>query len=145
MSKPLYLAGPMTGYPQFNYPLFDAAARILRDAGFNIQSPAEMDEDDVREAALASPDGQLHGGMINDHTWGDFLSRDVKMIADECSGVVLLPKWYTSKGARLEVFVAMQCNFPVFEFMEGDAYGLSYSYVLEMIRANTLAAYARAA
>ena len=141
MTRPYYLAGPMTGYPSFNYPLFDTVAESLRDSGYDIQSPAEMDDDATRAEAMASPDGRLDdAGMSSGQTWGDFLSRDVKLIADGCSGIILLPRWYESKGARLEVYVAMQCGYPVLEYVEGTgAMGVSYAYVLESLRAYTIA------
>lgn len=112
----LYIAGPMTGIPQFNFPTFDTAAEHLRSLGFEIQSPAELDDPETREAALASPDGAPGSGAANDETWGDFLSRDVKLIADVVEGVAVLPGWETSRGARLETFVARLCGKPVYEY-----------------------------
>jgi hypothetical protein len=103
----VYLAGPMTGIPQFNIPAFDAYAADLRLAGYDVVSPAELDDPETRAAALASPDGAPGTGSTNGETWGDFLSRDVKLIADGgIEGVVLMPRWERSRGARLETYVA---------------------------------------
>ena len=53
-----YLAGPMSGIPQFNFPLFMKAAQELRDVHeLDIVSPAELDDEETKAAALASPDG----------------------------------------------------------------------------------------
>lgn len=109
-----YLAGPMTGIPQFNFPLFDAVAHDLRVAGWDIVSPAELDDPETREAALASPDGAPGGSAINGETWADFLARDVKLIADEVDAVILLPGWEGSKGARLEAFIASLSGHKVY-------------------------------
>jgi len=109
-----YLAGPMTNRPQFNYPLFDSVADALRDEGYDITSPAEMDDPETRKAAMASPDGAVGSGVVNGETWGDFLARDVKMLADHLDAIILLPEWETSKGARLEAFVAINCDYPCF-------------------------------
>src|ERR1051325_9395844 len=108
----VYTAGPMTGYPQFNFPAFDCAAQSLRIAGFDVVSPAELDDPADREHALKSPDGAP--GTEGSHTWGELLARDVKLIADEVDGVVLLPGWENSKGARLEAFIARLVGKPVF-------------------------------
>ncbi len=102
MGKRWYLAGPMTGIPQGNFPLFDAATKWLRAQGHDIVSPAELDDAATRAAVFANePTG---------HTWGDFLARDVKLIADECQGVILLPFWEKSRGARLEAYVALMAG-----------------------------------
>lgn len=110
-AKIYYLTGPMTGIPQFNLPLFRAAASDLRDRGHTLVSPAELDSPGVQEIAEQSADGSLDDdGKIGGETWGDMLSRDVKIISDEIDGIIMLPNWYKSRGARLEVFVALLCN-----------------------------------
>ena len=122
--KPIYLAGPMSCIPQFNFPMFDAVASLMRAKGWDIQSPAELDEDDVRNAALASKDGAPMGRVGGrDVTWGDFLARDVKLLADECGGVLLLPGWEGSKGARLEAFVAILTGLPLWEYQPAQGAG----------------------
>lgn len=113
----VYLAGPMTGIPQFNFPAFDAAAAHLRQLGFEVISPHERDTPAVQEAARKSPDGRLDdSNRIAGESWGDMLSRDVKIIADEIDGIVFLPGWEKSRGARLEAFVGLLCkrNFALY-------------------------------
>lgn len=122
-----YLAGPMTGIPQFNFPAFFDAAEKLRARGHEIISPAEIDDPTTKAAALASPDGKMGSGSPGGQTWGDFLSRDVKIVADQVQGVIVLPGWSKSRGARLEVFVASLCKHQLW------AYDPEYSYG-ELIR-----------
>lgn len=114
----VYIAGPMTGLPQFNFPAFDEAAAHLRATGFDVVSPAELDDPEDRAAALASPDGAMHGGHHMNKTWGDFLARDVKLLADGgIEAVFVLPGWQGSSGARLETFVASAIKgMPVFAY-----------------------------
>lgn len=117
-----YLGGPMSGLPQFNFPAFDAAAAHLREQGWEIVSPAELDSDEVREQALASADGR---SVVRENdtaqTWGDFLARDVKLIADDVQAIILLPGWSGSRGALLETFVGLLSgkDFYLYDKMEG--------------------------
>jgi len=116
MTKTLYVAGPMTGLPQFNIPAFDRMTDRLRRLGHTVISPAELDSEDVRAELLASPDGRYEfGGAITQDgsTWADFLARDVKLIADQIDEIVVLPDWWRSRGARLEVFVGLLSRKPI--------------------------------
>lgn len=105
-----YLAGPMSGIPQFNFPLFEAAAEQLRVSGYNIISPVELDDKETRKCALASLTGAPGTDTPNGESWGTILSRDVKIIADQVRGIIFLPGWEKSRGARLEAHVAILCG-----------------------------------
>ena len=102
-----YLAGPMTGYPQFNFPLFMAVTRSLREQGLEIVSPVELDDEKIRNESLASPNGEAG---TTSSTWGECLGRDVRVVADIAQGVLLLPGWPRSRGAILEAVTAVLCN-----------------------------------
>ena len=136
-----YLAGPMTGLPHFNFPAFTAAASDLRAHGYDIVSPAEMDSPAVKAAAHDSVDGALTDGKVAGETWGDMLARDVKVIADTCDGVIMLPDWQKSRGARLELFVALLSNKTYFGYYVAGTGGnpvrwVAASVVRQIIREN---------
>lgn len=133
----VYTAGPMTGLPQFNYPAFLEAAALLRNVGYDVVSPAELDNDFAREAALASPNGLMsefdaaYRGPLPRPTWGDFLSRDVKLLADgdergRIDGIIVLEGWESSKGARLETFVGAMAGMPVESLQTWDVNGAGW-------------------
>jgi hypothetical protein len=127
----IYLAGPMSGYPQFNFPAFFRAAKVLRDLGFEVVSPAEIDNEEDKGAALASPDGDMRT-IASPKTWGDFLSRDVKLLADDgIKGIVFLNGWQQSKGARLEAFVGLSLKFEFWTYFSEQVRPVSRFYVLE--------------
>jgi Domain of unknown function (DUF4406) len=114
----IYLAGPMSGLPQFNFPAFFDAAIKLRAQGFEVVSPAEIDNEEDKGAALSSTDGDNRNlATMNNKTWGDFLARDVKLLADTgIQGIVFLPNWMKSKGAKLEAFVGLLQGFSFWEY-----------------------------
>lgn len=124
----IYLAGPMSGLPQFNFPAFFEATKKLRAIGFDVVSPAEIDNTEDKGAALKSADGDpTDRTAMNNKTWGDFLARDVKLLADTgIEGIVFLPGWFKSRGARLEATVGLlQPNFGFYEYVDGGVTSLS--------------------
>lgn len=133
--KPFYLSGPMSGHPQFNFPVFAAAAAVLRAQGMDIISPHEQDSDTTRAMAMASPDGAHTGAG---ESWGTCLARDVKIIADETQGTIFLPDWQTSRGARLEAFTGLLCGhkFYVYDNITEDFYSISKDDVRATLRSN---------
>jgi hypothetical protein len=98
--KRVYLSGPMTGIEAWNFPAFHAAAAALRAEGYEVISPAELDE--AEDAPLGS------------RPWEDYLRRDlVEMLAGGCKAIALLPGHEASRGARLELHVASALGFEV--------------------------------
>jgi hypothetical protein len=111
----LYVAGPMTGRPHFNFDVFDAMSEALRSVGYDVVSPAELDDPEDRARAMASEDGApIHYTYGKTHA--DFLARDLKIIADQIDGIVVLPEWETSTGARIETFIGASYGKPIWQF-----------------------------
>ena len=97
----VYIAGPMSGYPKFNYPAFNEAERRLREAGYEPVNPAlpyQINEDgsDFAEGV----------------TYRECISVAIHLLL-ACDGVALLPGWELSKGAQLEHHVATVLGFDV--------------------------------
>jgi len=129
MSK-FYLAGPMTGIAQFNFPAFYSAAAALRSRGLEIVSPAELDQaSGIADKAMASTDGRLTTSGI-EQTWGDLLARDVKIVADEVDGIIFLDGWQASRGARLEAFVGVLCGHEFFLYSAGGLHEITAAEVM---------------
>ena len=108
----LYLAGPMTGISQFNYPAFFEAATNLRHAGFGVINPPENDAPDVQRAALASETGDWADLPDTGTLMEDIIRQNVEdvMMSD---GVAVLFDWRKSRGAVMEVALANRLEIPV--------------------------------
>lgn len=119
MTRPrLYLAGPMTGLPAFNFPAFENATHALRHAGWSVLSPHTQDHPDVQAIAWESAAGDpaelaeaAKRGLIGAHPLRTALSNVEDVAA--CDGVALLPGWHKSSGARHEVETAHRFGIPV--------------------------------
>jgi hypothetical protein len=83
----VYIAGPMTGLPDFNYPAFNEAAEQLKAAGFEPLNPA------------------AHGLPTNLHR-SVYLKAGLRLMLD-ADKVALLPGYQNSPGAQLELHVAV--------------------------------------
>jgi hypothetical protein len=134
----VYIAGPMSNIPQFNFPAFYAAAKELRAQGFDVVSPAELDDQEDSGAALKSTNGDPNDRTIVKKTWGDFLSRDVKLLSDGgIEGMVFLPNWQASKGAKLEAYVGLLQKFKFWKYAPdtNEVTPVSALFVLDSIYA----------
>ena len=90
----IYLAGPMTGYADFNFPHFEKMAKILRDLGHDVINPAEID-------------------MGPNPTWGDCMRADITALMT-CTGIAMLRGWELSRGATLENHIAKGLSMQIF-------------------------------
>lgn len=104
-----YLAGPMRGIENYNFPAFHKQAAWLRGLGWEIFSPAERDESDPNIDPTENVAG-WSGSRGLDY----FMAYDLKAVCEH-DAVICLPGWEASQGARLETAVATEVGHPVFE------------------------------
>lgn len=91
--KNIYLAGAMTGLPDYNYDHFvNTAARLRQDTSCHIVHTAN------------APRG---------NEWSWYIDMSIKMIR-ACDAVAVLPNSDDSKGVKAELQEAAQCDIPVF-------------------------------
>lgn len=100
----IYLAGPMRGYPEFNFPAFMAAAAELRERGHTVFNPAERDnQHHGTDISKGNHNGceelaaRVHGFNLR-----EALAADLEFICKEAEAIALLPGWEKSKGACAE-------------------------------------------
>ena len=107
----LYVSGPMRGYPLFNFHSFENACRVLRGVqlgpAHTVFSPHEHD----REAAF---DPTL-GVDPTPEKMAELMRWDLERVI-ECDAIVLLPGWQRSRGALVELTVAVNVGKEVYEF-----------------------------
>jgi hypothetical protein len=118
-----YVAGPMSGHADYNFPAFFAASEFLEQQGYTAINPAKLDCDagyPLERLKLLTPEEFqefLKGAM----------KRDLEAI-QSCDALVLLPGWEKSKGARAERAVAEWAGLRVgYLWMEtGDGFRLTW-------------------
>ena len=95
----VYLAGPMRGIKDYNFPAFDFAAEQLRAAGHTVFSPADND----RETANQGATFDIRRALLDDTRW----------ICNHAEAVAVLPGWENSKGALMEMALAKALDLTV--------------------------------
>ena len=91
----IYLTGPMSGYPNFNYPAFSRVAAVLRDCGYTVLNPAEF---------LLGWQGL---------PWIVYIVVDLFVLVFMGDAVARLRGWEKSRGSRIEIWVAEKLKKPV--------------------------------
>lgn len=89
----VYMAGPMTGIVDHNFPAFEAAEEALRSDGYEVVSPREL--------------------SISDESYGENLKRDIHELLT-CDKIYMLRGWYGSPGASCEHTLARLVGMKVF-------------------------------
>lgn len=97
--KRVYVSGPMTGIPQHNFPAFNSASALLRDKGYQVVNPAEINP---------------HPGK---DSWERCRRNDIRALC-ECDAIALLPGWESSKGAHLEVHLGHRLGMSISTIQE---------------------------
>lgn len=81
----IYIAGPMRGLPEFNFPAFNDMAAWLRAKGHTVYNPAEL------------PNNQF-----TLETNRSAFATELSWIAENADAIYMLVGWEQSRGARAE-------------------------------------------
>lgn len=95
LPRKLYLAGPMAGLPDRNFPLFNRVAAHLRQRGHAVFNPAENNDGGIRRARSF------------------YMKLDIPALLAS-DAIVLLDGWQNSRGASLEVWLALDMGMSIF-------------------------------
>lgn len=115
----VYLAGPMRGLPEFNFPAFDKARDLLVSKGYNVISPADIDragsptandpsKEDVKDQTKYATRDFYALRFLAHHKqegWGD-------------GSIVMLEGWQKSTGASAELGIAKWLGLSI-RYIEG--------------------------
>lgn len=78
----IYIAGPMSGLPDLNYPAFNAEAARLRALGYHVENPAENPKPSCG-------------------SWLAYMRMAITQLVT-CDAIALLDGWQDSRGACVE-------------------------------------------
>ena len=98
--RTVYIAGPMTGYIDFNYPAFDHASRVWADKGWAVLNPADHFLRDQRLDMPVYMRGAIHAVL-------------------QADALALLPGWENSPGATMEVILAHRLGLEIYDAITG--------------------------
>lgn len=108
-SYSIYLAGPMSGITDFNFPAFFKYAKELEDDGYIVFNPAQNDID-------------VHGSLEGiQKAWSEepkitlrqCLSDDLNWICLNADAIAMMPGWERSYGARAEHATAVALGLEI--------------------------------
>lgn len=119
----IYLAGPMTDIPYFNYPAFNSAALRLRSCGHEVFNPAERDIERHGGVDISAdnPTGSTDlAATTHGFSRRDALADDTAFICKEADAIALLPGWEKSSGARAEHALAFALGHQII-YLDGNA------------------------
>ena len=114
----LYIAGPMTGIEEYNWPAFDAVEEALVAVGIETINPAALDRDmELLPDADDFATGQQEGGA----NLASFLKRDFHVLTT-MEGIVFLEGWEDSTGANCELIVGQMAGMSTWLWVDGNLY-----------------------
>ena len=104
LPETLSLAGPMRGYPFFNFAVFDAWAHTLRAMGYEVINPVEYDRIEGIHEFSDIGDG--------DATYERLKERNRRCVG-RANALALIQGWKQSRGTSDELVWAKERKLPV--------------------------------
>ena len=103
----------MRGFEHYNYPAFDRCSRVLKDQGWEVINPADLDR---QSGKPSSPSYDFDPeNCYEDHEFmRQALRRDMVALCEECTAIYMMSGWEKSKGALAEYSLAKALGLDIY-------------------------------
>ena len=109
--KRIYIAGPMTGYHQYNFTAFLEAEKEIKAKGWEVISPATMMIAQGFNPITSST------AIFTDDMLLPAIKMDINAVL-YCDAIAMLDGWSESKGAKAEFYVARWAGKQLFRYYQ---------------------------
>ena len=103
----------MRGYADGNFPAFDRQERVLKEQGWEVINPANLDRTEG-----CPPNGHENFDPASDYDDREFmreaLGRDCKVIREDCTAMYMMSRWEQSRGAKAEWHIAKALGLEIY-------------------------------
>ena len=106
--KTVYISGPMSGLPCFNFPNFFYWQRRLEKTGWK-----------VINTALIDCMKMLDGWRYTEDQWEEIVTEDCRLIREEADAIFVLDGHKDSVGAKREIAEAEKKGLDIYWEVEG--------------------------
>lgn len=89
----IYISGPMTGYPDLNFPEFNRVAAALAAKGYDVVNPVDINPDPNAD-------------------WFECIVADMDAVRG-CAVIYMLNGWEESPGAQIEYWTARKYQLTI--------------------------------
>lgn len=113
-----YIAGPMSGYAEFNFPAFFAAQHKLEKEGYEVFNPAAKDSEKAVQTDASFKDGDDQKLMAGGWNFRETYLWDCEKVI-YADAIYMLRGWEKSAGARGEhaVAISIQQRYPEYKII----------------------------
>lgn len=108
----VYIAGPMRGIEDFNFPAFDRARDAFLACGYAVISPADIDR--AADVTMPTQEDAAKATSQRKYAFRDFHALHF-LLGENGDGIVMLPNWESSTGAAGELFLARWLGLKVLD------------------------------
>lgn len=100
--KKIFISGPMTGKPNYNFDVFDFWEEKIKRAGGECVNPAHISRKFKAEDVLK------HGEVFQ-----QMVTAQLEAMKHKCDTILLLDGWENSSGVRAELATALNLGFTI--------------------------------
>lgn len=97
----IFISGPMSGLPEYNFPNFYRMADRLKNMGFEVVNPADLAITHEVAKVIADP---IEFRAMLEEEWEALR---------HCDTILLLEGWENSKGGRSELELALELGLKI--------------------------------